>query len=78
MKTTVHRHAPPPAPAAPVHLSTLRLGLIVSAVAAVAAVLVEAILDVPAALILIPVVVVGFALSWHATGRRDDRERPSA
>jgi hypothetical protein len=31
---------------------------------------VDTILDVPTALILVPVVVVGFALSWHATGRR--------
>jgi hypothetical protein len=30
---------------------------------------VEAVVSVPAALILIPVVVVGFALSWHASGR---------
>jgi hypothetical protein len=74
MKTTVHRHAPPPAVTNPTH--TLRLGLIVSAVAAVAAVLVEAIVHLPAVLILIPVVVIGFALSWHATGRRDHRERP--
>ncbi len=76
MKTTVHRHAPPPAPTATVH--TLRLGLIVSAVAAVAALLVEAILHLPAVVIVIPVIVVGFALSWHATGRRDPRERPPA
>jgi hypothetical protein len=76
VKTTVHRHAPPPAPAADHPSHTLRLGLIVSAVAAVAAVLVEAIVHLPAVLILIPVVVVGFALSWHSTGRRDDRERP--
>jgi hypothetical protein len=78
MKTTVHRPAPPPAPAATVHSSTVRLGLIVSAVAAVAAVLVEAILHLPAVLILIPVVIVGFALSWHMTGRRDEQHHPPA
>jgi hypothetical protein len=73
MKTTlhVHRHAPPaPAPARP---STLRLGLIVSAVAALTAVVVDILVDVPTAFILIPVVVVGFALSWHATGHDDVR-----
>jgi uncharacterized protein involved in cysteine biosynthesis len=78
MKTTVPHRAPPPAAAPgtapPMH--TLRLGLIVSAVAAVIAVLVEAVVDVPIVLILIPVVVIGFALSWHVTGRRDDRHRP--
>jgi uncharacterized protein involved in cysteine biosynthesis len=72
MKTTVHRHATPPTVTHPAH--TLRLGLIVSAVAAVVAVLVEAIVHVPAVVILIPVIVVGFALSWHATGRRDHPE----
>ena len=76
MKTTVHRHAPPSTITHPAH--TLRLGLIVSAVAAVAAVLVEAIVHVPAVVILVPVIVVGFALSWHATGRRDDRQGPPA
>jgi hypothetical protein len=59
-------------------MHTLRLGLIVSAVAAVAAVLVEAIVDLPVVLILIPVVVVGFALSWHVTGRRQQHHRPPA
>ena len=81
VKTTVPRHAPPPAPAAthPTHsMHTLRLGLIVSAVAAVAAVLVESIADLPVVLILIPVVVVGFALSWHVTGRHEERHRPPA
>jgi hypothetical protein len=47
-------------------------------VAAVAAVLVEAIVDLPVVLILIPVVVVGFALSWHVTGRRQQHHRPPA
>jgi hypothetical protein len=81
MKTLhLHRHAPPPAPstrpAAPatpprpvVRASTVRLGIIVSAVAAVVAIVLEAILDVPALLILVPVVIVGFVLSWQASGR---------
>jgi hypothetical protein len=76
MKTTLHLHRDvhhPPLPAPPAHASvgaaTVRLGLLVSLVAAVLAIVVEAVVSVPAALILIPVVVVGFALSWHASGR---------
>ena len=32
-------------------------------------------MDVPAVAILIPVVVIGFALSWHASGRDADARR---
>jgi hypothetical protein len=76
MKTTMHLHRPPAAPAAPVasparlvtrHVrpSTLRLGVALSLIAAV----LTLVLDVPVVLILVPVVIVGFALSWHACGR---------
>jgi hypothetical protein len=70
MKTTLHllRHAPPPA-----RRSTFRLGLIVSLVAALAAIVVRVLTEVPTAFILIPVVVIGFALSWHATGNDSAR-----
>jgi hypothetical protein len=72
MKTTLHLHhhaAPAVAPRIHVRSATLRLGLVLSLVAAVLAIVVEAVVHLPAALILIPVVVVGFALSWHASGR---------
>lgn len=49
--------------------STIRLGLIVSVVAAFAAVLVESLTRIPSVLIVVAVVVVGFSLSWHASGR---------
>ena len=70
MKTTLHLHrtAPPPTHHH-IRASTLRLGLVLSLVAAVVAIVVEAVVHLPAILILIPVVVVGFALSWHASGR---------
>lgn len=69
MKTLhLHRHAPP-APRTHVRPSIVRLGIVVSAVAAVVAIVLEALLDVPAVLILVPVIVVGFTLSWHASGR---------
>ena len=82
MKTLhLHRPAPPPrahAPHAdgrPSHLrpSIVRLGVAVSLVAAALAVVLDAVADVPAAVILVPVVVVGFALSWHASGQPDER-----
>ncbi len=75
MKTTLHLHRPaPPAPPAPrtaVRSSTLRLGLLVSLVAAVVAIVAEAVMHLPAVLILIPVVIIGFALSWRASGPED-------
>ena len=75
MKTTLHlhRHAPPapPAPRVAVRSSTLRLGLLVSLVAAVVAIVAEAVMHLPAVLILIPVVIIGFALSWRASGPED-------
>jgi hypothetical protein len=71
VKTTAHlprRAAPAPAPAHHDHPSTVRLGLLVSVFAAVAAVLVHVLTDLPTAAILIPVIVIGFTLSWFATG----------
>jgi hypothetical protein len=74
MKTTLHlhRHVPAPVPVATNALRryTLRLGIAISLVAALVTILVETALDVPVLLIVDPVVVVGFALSWHASGRR--------
>jgi len=79
MKTTLHlhHHAPPVhhAPRAPIGSTTLRLGLVLSLVAAVLAIVVEAVVHVPAVLILVPVVVVCFALSWHASGREGSSRR---
>ena len=51
--------------------TTLRLGLVLSLVAAVLAIVIEAVVHLPAVLILIPVVIVGFALSWRASGPDD-------
>ena len=51
------------------------IGVVLSLVAAVLATVIEAVVHLPAALILIPVVVVGFALSWHASGREDVERR---
>ena len=57
--------------------ATLRLGLVLSLVAAVLAIVIEAVVHVPTVLILIPVVVVGFALSWHASGHDDVEHWPN-
>jgi hypothetical protein len=74
MKTTTHLERAGPQ-SAPARASIFRLGLIVSVVAAIAAVAIRALVDVPAVVILVPVVVIGFALSWHATGQAlEDRE----
>ena len=87
MKTTLHLHRPPPAPEASpapptrhVRSSTVRLGFTLSIVAGVITLVLEAITDVPVVLILVPVVIIGFALSWHAcggplAGGRADRSR---
>jgi hypothetical protein len=72
MKTTLHLHHPPPPPPAEPAVrrpSTLRLGAVVSVIAALAAITVEAVADVPVAMILVPVVIVAFVLSWRASGR---------
>ena len=77
MKTTLHLHRPVVTPAAsPTRLgtrrvqpSTVRLGIVLSVAAALVTVLLEAVLDVPVVVILVPVVIVGFVLSWHACGR---------
>ena len=68
MKTTVHRPSAPPSARA----STLRLGVLLSISAAVAAVVVSSLTDVPTVAILIAVVVIGFTLSWHAAGHHDE------
>jgi hypothetical protein len=78
MKTTLHlhRHVPPaPAPRVHIHPTTVRLGLVLSLVAAVLAIVIEAVIHLPAILILIPVVIVGFALSWRASGSRAEGRR---
>jgi flagellar biosynthesis protein FliQ len=78
MKTTVHLHRPAaaPAPERPIRHSTLRLGVMVSAFAALAAIVLSALTDVPTVAILITVVVIGFTLSWHAAGHRDSAPPP--
>jgi hypothetical protein len=81
MKSTVHvrRPAPPSAPPAPSPPSpppsTFRLGVLVSLSAAVGAIVVSLLTDVPTVAILAVVVIIGFALSWHATGHHDDAPR---
>ncbi len=77
MKTTLHLHRPLAAPAPSPDLadrprvrpSTVRLGIILSVVAALVTVVLEAVLAVPVVVILVPVVIIGFVLSWHACGR---------
>ena len=74
MKTTMHLERDGRRPGIGPDVD-FRLGLIVSVVAAIAAVAIRALVDVPAVVILVPVVVIGFALSWHATGQAlEDRE----
>ena len=46
----------------------MRLGVLLSVFAAVAAVLLHVLTDLPTAAIVIPVIVIGFTLSWFATG----------
>ena len=75
MKTTTHLERARPA-SAPARTSIFRLGLIVSVVAAIAAVAIRALVDVPTVVILVPVVVIGFALSWHATGQPLEEREP--
>jgi hypothetical protein len=67
METTVHRHHPP-APASAGH-ATLRLGAVVSVVAAAIAVVLRALVDVPEAVLVVVVMIVAFGLSWHVTWR---------
>jgi hypothetical protein len=77
MKTTLHLHRPRETPMAspirlgsgPVRSSTLRLGIALSVVGALLTLVLETVVDVPVIAILVPVVIVGFALSWHACGR---------
>jgi hypothetical protein len=75
MKTTLHlpHHLQTVRPAPRVHVraATLRLGIVLSVLAVVFAVVVEVAADLPVVFILVPVVVVGFVLSWHASGRAD-------
>ena len=47
---------------------TLRLGVILSVVAAITAVLLRGILEVPIIAIVMAVLIIGFVLSWRATG----------
>ena len=74
MKTTMHLERAGRPSASP-RTSIFRLGLIVSVVAAIAAVAIRALVDIPTVVILVPVVVTSFALSWHAAGQAlEDRE----
>ena len=76
MKSTVHLERPSTTSNTSTWPSTLRLGVVVSIVAALITFGVRALIDVPTILILIPVVVVGFALSWHAAGRATGDDQP--
>jgi VIT1/CCC1 family predicted Fe2+/Mn2+ transporter len=49
--------------------AALKLAVVVSLVAALVAVVVSALGDIPAAAIVLPVIVVAFTLSWVQTGR---------
>jgi hypothetical protein len=49
--------------------SIIRLGLVVSIIAALAAILLQGLMGVPPALIITVVVVIGFSLSWRASGQ---------
>ncbi|MET0909027.1 MAG: hypothetical protein ABWZ99_06110 [Ilumatobacteraceae bacterium] len=80
VKTTAHlprRPAPAPEPTHHDQPSTARLGLLVSLFAAVAAIVVHALTDLPAAAIIVPVIVIGFTLSWFATGHREHHDDAS-
>lgn len=55
--------------------SIVRLGVIVSTVAAVIAIVLSTVWHVPTAAILVSVVIIGFSLSWRATGRPSDDTR---
>ena len=80
VKTTAHlprRPAPAPAPARHDHPTTVRLGLLVSLFAAAAAVLVHLLTDLPTAAIDIPVIVIGFTLSWFTTGHGEHHDDAS-
>lgn len=49
--------------------AALKLAVVVSLVAALIAIAVSALGDVPAAAVVLPVVVIAFTLSWVQTGR---------
>jgi len=53
--------------------STMKLGLVISAIAAVVAVLLDLATPVPAHVIVLTVMVAAFAVSCHATARRPHR-----
>ena len=71
MKTVVHL---PPRfdrrPASALSAATLRLGVVVSVLAALIAATVHALTDVPSAVVVGGVVVVASCLSWRRTGPR--------
>ena len=88
VKTTAHlprRPAPPPEPVLPAPpvpgrappATTVRLGLLVSAFAALAAVILHVATDVSTSAIVFPVIVIGFTLSWFATARPEDHDDAS-
>lgn len=55
---------------------TIRLGIVVSTVAAVATATLQRALHVPGAVLVGAVLVVGFTLSWHDTAQRRRRALP--
>ena len=56
---------------------TIRIGILLSVLAAAVAIALDLTVSVPAVLIVIPVVIVGFALSWHASGHDHTTTRRS-
>jgi hypothetical protein len=72
MQTSVHRHHPPAA--APARHPTLRLGTAVSVLAAVVAIALRALLDIPVPVLVVAVMIVAFGLSWHVTWRDEENE----
>jgi len=56
--------------AAPIPWSTAKLGLVISTLAAIAALVLDATTSVPAHVIVLTVMAVAFAASLHATTRR--------
>ena len=51
---------------------TIRLGLAVSAIAVLTAIVLNGILEIPAIAIVMAVIVIGFAVSWRAAGSSID------
>lgn len=71
----MHRHHPPAS--APTNHATVRLGTVVSLIAALAAVVLRTFTDVSEPALVVAVMIGAFGLSWHVTwrGERNDFTR---